>query len=241
VETSSQSRVRRLRRALAATPGDGDGDLVPWQPGEELVEAYRTLRSSVLLGWDESMRRVLITSPQPRDGKTTISLHLSWSLAQLGRRVLLIDADMRKPSCAKLLGVESEKGLTDYLEGNAAQDQILLPTSVANLWLVPGGRSHSQASDLLHSPRFSALLREVGARWDHVVIDSPPSLALSDARTISRLVEAVILVVSDQTERGSLKRTKQAFDDASVRFLGFVMNRVNRNDAAYRYYQDYGY
>ncbi|MBI3696995.1 MAG: polysaccharide biosynthesis tyrosine autokinase [Acidobacteria bacterium] len=239
-ESNGAGESRRTRRSLAAGPG-GNGDLARWQPGEELVEAYRTLRSSVLLGWEESMRRILITSPQPRDGKTTISLHLAWSLAQLGRRVLLIDADMRKPSCASLLGIESEKGLSDYLEGNAEQDQILLPTSVDNLWLVPAGRSHPEASDLLYSPRFPALLHEAGARWDHVVIDSPPSLALSDARTISRLVEAVILVVSDETERASLQRTKQAFDDAGVRFLGFVMNRVNLNDVAYGYYRDYGY
>ena len=212
-----------------------------WQPGEELAEAYRTLRSSVLLGWDESMRRILITSPQPRDGKTTISLHLAWSLAQLGRRVLLIDADMRKPACAQQLGVAAGKGLSEYLEAAAVRDEIVCSTPVENLSLIPAGRPRVDASDLLYSPRLSTLLFEAGAQWDHVVIDSPPSLALSDARTISRLVEGVVLVVSDQTERASLRRTKQAFDDAGVRFLGFVMNRANLNSLDYSYYREYGY
>jgi len=211
-----------------------------WQPEAGLAEAYRTLRSSLLLGSDEAMRRILITSPQPRDGKTTISVHLAWSLAQLGRRVLLVDADMRKPNCARQLGVGFEKGLSEYLEGAAESSEIIRKTSVENLWVVPAGRPHPAASDLLHSARLSALLYEAGARWDHVVIDSPPSLALSDARTIAQLVEGVVLVVSDGTDRASLKRTKQAFDEAGVRLLGFVMNRVNLDDMDYGYYREYG-
>jgi succinoglycan biosynthesis transport protein ExoP len=238
--TAESSARRNGSQRVLPEPENGAA-LPAWQPGAELAEAYRTLRSSVLLGWDESMRRILITSPQPRDGKTTISLHLAWSLAQLGRKVLLIDADMRKPNCARQLGISAENGLSEYLLGRVERDAIFLPTPVPNLWVVPAGRPQADASDLLYSPRLSALLYEAGARWDHVVIDSPPSLALSDARTISRLVEGVILVVSDETERASLKRTKQAFDDAGVRFLGFVMNRVNLNDLDYSYYREYGY
>ncbi len=237
-----QTRRRRAEAESESGGGtSGSTTLTRWKPGSELAEAYRTLRSSVLLGWDESMRRILITSPQPRDGKTTISLHLAWSLAQLGRRVLLVDADLRKPNCARQLGVAGDCGLGDYLEQRVEKDQIILPTSIENLWVVPAGQPNQEASDLLYSPRLATLLNEAGARFDHVVIDSPPSLALSDARTISRLVEGVILVVSDSTERASLKRTKQAFDDAGVRFLGFVMNRVNLNNLEYGYYRDYGY
>jgi capsular exopolysaccharide synthesis family protein len=232
--------VPRTRAKLAGA-GPGATAAAPWLPGPDLEEAYRTLRSSVLLGWDESMRRLLVTSPQPRDGKTTICLHLAWSLAQLGRRVLLIDADMRKPNCARQLGLDHPHGLSEYLEGRAERDQIMVATSVENLWCVPAGRPHAGASDLLYSPRLAALLYETGAGFDHVIIDSPPSLALSDARTIARLVEGVLLVVSDTTERSSLERTKQAFDDARVRFLGFVMNRVNLNNLDYGNYREYGY
>ena len=195
----------------------------------------------MLLGWDESMRRILITSSQPEEGKTSVSLNLACSLAQLGRRVLVIDADMRRPNCNTQLGVTLEYGLTDYLQGLSELDQIITETPIAGLSLVPAGRSSSVASDLLYSPRLVSLLQEVGRRYEHVVIDSPPSLVLSDARTISRLVEGVILVVSDKTERGSLLRTKQTFDDDGVNFLGFVMNRVNLDHLDYGYYRDYGY
>ena len=242
------SRKSRRRPLLAFRNGNGAGKqesaengFVPWAPEQGLSEAYRTLRSSVLLGWDESMRRILVTSSQPEEGKTSVSLNLACSLAQLGRRVLVVDADMRRPNCARQLGVESETGLTDYLQGTANLDQVVVATKVEGLSLVPAGRSSLVASDLLYSPRLSTLLQEVGQRFQHVVVDSPPSLVLSDARTISRLVEGVILVVSDTTERGSLLRTKQTFDDAGVHFLGFVMNRVDLNHLDYGYYRDYGY
>jgi capsular exopolysaccharide synthesis family protein len=225
-------------RARAALPSSGARR---WQPGPELTEAYRTLRTSVLLSGEEATRRLLVTSPQPRDGKTTVCLHLAWSLAQLGRRVLLIDADLRKPNCARQLGLEHPHGLGDYLEGAADAAAVQVPSSIENLWCVPAGRPREDAGDLLHSPRLAALLDLAEREFDHVVIDSPPSLALSDARTLGRLAEGVLLVVSDSTERASLERTKQALDDAGVRLLGFVMNRVNLDDLAYSYYREYGY
>ena len=226
--------------------GDAGMDLAAgaelcWRPEAALSEAYRTLRSSVLLGLDESMRRILVTSSQPQEGKTTVSLNLACSLAQLKRRVLVIDADMRRPNCAKQLNVEADSGLTDYLQGRAEIEQVITRTRIDGLWLAAAGHSNEVASDLLYSPRLATLLREAGNRFDHIVIDSPPSLVLSDARTISRMVEGVIMVVSDSTESGALMRTKQTFDEAGVHFLGFVMNRVDLNNLDYGYYRDYGY
>jgi capsular exopolysaccharide synthesis family protein len=212
-----------------------------WDAEAGLSEAYRTLRSSILLGWDDGLRRLLITSSQPQEGKTTVSLNLACSLAQLGRNVLLIDADMRRPNCARQLGVEARHGLSAFLRGTVDFDSLLTATPVQHLSLIHAGSAEAFASDLLCSPRLAELLDEAARRFDHVVIDSPPSLVLSDARTISRQVEGVILVVSDQTDRGALLRTKQTFDDASVRLVGFVMNRVNLADLDYGYYRHYGY
>lgn len=212
-----------------------------WDAEAGLSEAYRTLRSSILLGWDDGLRRLLITSSQPQEGKTTVSLNLACSLAQLGRKVLLIDADMRRPNCARQLGVDASHGLSAYLRGTVDFDSLLAATPVNHLSLIHAGSAEAFASDLLCSPRLAELLDEAARRFDHVVIDSPPSLVLSDARTISRQVEGVILVVSDQTDRGALLRTKQTFDDAGVRLVGFVMNRVNLADLDYGYYRHYGY
>ncbi len=212
-----------------------------WEPEAALSEAYRTLRSSILLGCDDSMRRILITSSQPQEGKTTVSLNLACSLAQLGREVLLVDADLRRPNCARQLGIKARRGLTDYLQGLAEIDDVITATPVEGLHLAAAGRSHGLASDLLYSPRLAALLDVAAERFEHVIVDSPPSLVLSDARTISQMVEGVVLVVSDQTEAGALLRTKQTFDETGVRLLGFVMNRVNLDNLEYGYYRDYGY
>ena len=234
--------VTRLAPARKAASSNGRQPASRvWDAEAGLSEAYRTLRSSILLGWDDGLSRLLITSSQPQEGKTTVSLNLACSLAQLGRNVLLIDADMRRPNCARQLGVEAPHGLSAYLRGAVDFDSLLTPTPVSHLSLIHAGSAEAFASDLLCSPRLAELLDEAARRFDHVVIDSPPSLVLSDARTISRQVEGVILVVSDQTDRGALLRTKQTFDDAGVRLVGFVMNRVNLADLDYGYYRHYGY
>ncbi len=169
-------------------------------------------------------------------------------LTNLG--LLAVIPRTRKKQERKLLthrveGVVAEDGLPLHRwepeQGLSELDDVILQTAIPGLWLIPAGKSTSVASDLLYSPRLATMLDRVGEQYDHVVIDSPPSLVLSDARTISRMVEGVIMVVSDKTERGSLVRTKQMFDDAGVNFLGFVMNRVNLNHLDYGYYRDYGY
>lgn len=238
-----RTREKRDDQKVMTKPA-GDPDqpgLVRWEPEQTLSEAYRTLRSSVLLGWDESMKRVLLTSAQPQEGKTTLSLNLACSLAQLGRSVLVVDADMRRPDCSRQLGIEPGKGLSEFLRGEVELDEVIRPTKIPGLSLLPSGESTSTASDLLYSPRLPAMLMEAGERFDHVVVDSPPSLALSDARSISRLVEGVVLVVSDKTERGSLLRVKQTLDEAGAPFLGFVMNRVDLDNLDYGHYRNYGY
>ena len=248
--TGLPEQVPAFPRTIAAPPLHGTQDRPPevrdsrrvqWNPDPELSEAYRALRTSILLGWDETMRRTLVTSSQPQEGKTTVSLNLACSLAQLGRPTLLIDGDMRRPNCAKQLSVNAEYGLSDYLQGLAEFEQVVSETPIRDLSLIAAGRFHSTASDLLYSPRLRFLLQQAGEGFQHVVIDSPPSLVLSDARTISRLVEGVILVVSDETDRGALSRTKQTFDEAGVRLLGFVMNRVDLDHLDYGYYRNYGY
>ena len=232
-----QGRKLLTRREESA----GSQSVCLWEPEDGVAEAYRTLRSSVLLGWGEATRRILLTSAQPQEGKTTLSLNLACSLAQLGRNVLLIDADMRRPDCHRQLGINQSPGLSEYLQGLAEIDQIVAATEIPGLSVVASGKPVRAASDLLYSPRLQSLLDQAAERFEHVVIDSPPSLALSDARTIGRYVESVVLVVSDKTDRNALLRTKQSFDDAGIGFLGFVMNRISLGNLDYGYYRDYGY
>ncbi len=112
-----------------------------WVPERALSEAYRTLRGSVLLGREGSIQRILFTSAQPQEGKTTLSLNLACSLAQLGKRVLVVDADMRRPDCSRQLSVESDTGLREFLEEEVEADTVVYKTAVDNLWLIPAGKS----------------------------------------------------------------------------------------------------
>ena len=236
-----RSRGEQGRKLLTREEFSGQQSVRLWEPEDGVAEAYRTLRSSVLLGWGEATRRILLTSAQPQEGKTTLSLNLACSLAQLGRNVLLIDADMRRPDCHRQLGISQSPGLSEYLQGLAETDQVVTATDIPGLSVVASGKPVRAASDLLYSPRLESLLDQAAERFEHVVIDSPPSLALSDARTIGRYVESVVLVVSDKTDRNALLRTKQSFDDAGIGFLGFVMNRISLGNLDYGYYRDYGY
>jgi capsular exopolysaccharide synthesis family protein len=236
-----RSRSEQGRKLMTREESSGQQSVRLWEPEDGVAEAYRTLRSSVLLGWGEAMRRILRTSAQPQEGKTTLSLNLACSLAQLGRNVLLIDADMRRPDCHRHLGINQTPGLSEYLQGLVEMDQVVTATDIPGLSVVASGKSVRAASDLLYSPRLESLFQEASERFEHVVIDSPPSLALSDARTIGRFVESVVLVVSDKTDRNALLRTKQSFDDAGIGFLGFVMNRISLGNLDYGYYRDYGY
>jgi succinoglycan biosynthesis transport protein ExoP len=236
-----RSRGEQGRKLLTREDSTGTQSVRLWEPEDGVAEACRTLRSSVLLGWGEATRRILLTSAQPQEGKTTLSLNLACSLAQLGRNVLLIDADMRRPDCHRQLGINQSPGLSEYLQGLVEVDQVFAATDIPGLSVVASGKPVRAASDLLYSPRLQSLLDQAAERFDHVVIDSPPSLALSDARTIGRYVESVVLVVSDKTDRNALLRTKQSFDDAGIGFLGFVMNRISLGNLDYGYYSDYGY
>ena len=236
-----RSRGEQGRKLLTRQDSSGAESVRLWEPEDGVAEAYRTLRSSVLLGWGDATRRILSTSAQPQEGKTTLSLNLACSLAQLGRNVLLIDADMRRPDCHRQLGINQSPGLSEYLQGLVEVDQVFAATDIPGLSVVASGKPVRAASDLLYSPRLQSLLDQAAERFEHVVIDSPPSRALSDARTIGRYVESVVLVVSDKTDRNALLRTKQSFDDAGIGFLGFVMNRISLGNLDCGYYRDYGY
>ena len=142
-----------------------------------------------------------------------------------------------------LIGAVLAGGLTTgQIEARLAEiDQVFAATDFPGLSVVASGKPVRAASDLLYSPRLQSPLDQAAERFEHVVIDSPPSLALSDARTIGRNVDSLVLVVSDKTDRNALLRTKQSFDDAGIGFLGFVMNRISLGNLDYGYYRDYGY
>ena len=198
------------------------GSLAPGSVrGGACAEAYRILRSALLLESEPSRRRILITACSPEEEQGTVGLNLAGILARLDRRVLLVDADMRQPSA------RARKGLGEYLRGLADLNEVITETGTTGLSLIDRGCAPEEASDLFHSERLALLLEECALRYEHVIVETPPALTLSDARTIAPMMDGVILVISARTGRDALVRTRQVLDRAGARFLGFVMTGMD--------------
>jgi capsular exopolysaccharide synthesis family protein len=237
---------------LPSNNGNGDSSRtsvelsVLEKPGAAISEAYRALRTSVLLSLAEQPPKVLlVTSSQPGEGKTSTSLNLAATLAQKGSRVLLVDADMRRPGLSKALRMATGKGLSGILTGAYEYDETLLKRveSLDTLYLLSAGSRAPNPAELLCSIKMEKLVQTLRQKFDHVVIDSPPILPITDATIISTLVDGVIMVVeSDKTSRAALNRACRVMEHSGGRILGTVFNKVDtRRDGyyGYRYYHGY--
>ncbi|HUZ48005.1 MAG TPA: polysaccharide biosynthesis tyrosine autokinase [Terriglobia bacterium] len=217
-------------------------------PSSPLAEAYRTLRTSILLSTaPRPPQTILVTSSQSNEGKTCTALNLALSLAQRGGRVLIIDSDLRRPSIGRTLGLTEKNGLSGVLTGAHGLDDALVHlASPANLWALAAGPRPPNPAELLSSPTMEQLLATLRGRFDHVVFDSPPLLAVTDATLLSTFTDGVILVVeSGVTQRNALVRSYKMIQGAGGRILGIVVNKLDlRHDGYYgynyrRYYGSY--
>ena len=216
------------------------------KPGAPISEAYRALRTSVLLSTAERPPQVLlITSSQPGEGKTVTALNLAFAMAQKGDRVLLIDADMRRPGIAKELGLSSTHGLSGILTGGYDYSPHLLSKIdiVNGLSLLPSGPFPPNPAELLCSMKMDALITRLRQDFDHIILDSPPVLPITDATILSSLADGVIMIVeSETTTRAALSRTCRVIEQAGGKIIGTVLNKVDtRRDGyyGYRYYHGY--
>jgi len=233
--------------ALRRANGNGSRNAVvaltvSQEPGSPLAESYRALRTSILLSTaPRPPHAVLVTSSQPNEGKTCTSLNLSLALAQRGARVLVVDGDLRKPGIAKALGLTNERGLSSVLTGSLRLDEAVQQTAMPfPLWVLPAGPRPPNPAELISSPTMEALLAELRHRFEHVIIDSPPVLMVTDATIFSSLVDGVVLVVeSAVTARGALARAHNTLKIAGGRVLGVVINKVNARRNGY--YGSYHY
>jgi len=216
------------------------------KPASTLAEAFRALRSSILLSApSHPPKSMLLTSAQPGEGKTCTALNLAVTLAQRGSKVVIIDGDLRRPGISRVLGLPETRGLSGILTGAHGLDEALMQIDgLPRLWVLPAGSRPPNPADLLSSSTMGQLMDELRRRFDHIVLDSPPSLAVTDATVLSPLVDGVILVVeSGATARDALKRTYQILSNAGAKILGVVLNKIDlRRDGYYgRYYRGYYY
>jgi capsular exopolysaccharide synthesis family protein len=210
------------------------------RPRSEAAEAYRSLRTSILLSsYGAPPKVILVTSAVPQEGKTTISANSAMVLAQRGGRVLLVDADLRRPGIDRMFGFRSRGGLSTLISGGDKFEDVAVPfADVPNLTILPAGPIPPQPAELLGS----AVMKEYIARWrnefDHVVIDSPPCLSVTDAVVLSPEADRVILVArSGRTTKIVLRRACDLLMQVNARVMGIVLNALNtRSTEGYYYY-----
>lgn len=205
-----------------------------------MAESYRTIRASLLLSNTSQLPScVLITSPGANEGKTTLAVNLASAVSHLeGKRVLLIDADLRHPTPHPIFMVDrknaSPKGLKHFLAGEAEPWDIICPTENSNLWVVPRGDRSVTAAELLSSPQMNKLLRWCRAEGFHILIDAPPVLPVTDAVVIGMQVDGVLMVVSaGQTTLEASRLALRRLSTAGCNVLGIVMQKARLTDIPY--------
>jgi capsular exopolysaccharide synthesis family protein len=206
-----------------------------------IAESYRTIRTALLLSQAEHPPKViLLTSPSPGDGKTMTSVNLAIALAQGGQRVLLIDADLRKGRCHKLVNVQGSQGLTNVLTGQLTLQESIQQTSIGNFYLLPRGALPPNPADLLMSQKMREVLRELREAFDFIVVDSPPVIAVSDAAIISSLSDGVLLVFHGQkTTTPKARRALERLESIGAPIIGVILNGVDMRNPDYVDYRAY--
>ena len=236
----------REKKKAAAAPPLSQIELVPHERPRTLIsESYRSLRTALLLSSARELKAIAVTSAVAGEGKTATASNLAVVLAQLGRQVLLVDCDLRKPRLHQVFRVSNRSGLVNQLTATADPESVFLPTEVPNLWLTPSGPIPPNPSELLSSDRMRDWLKAMRARFDFVVIDTPPTLAVTDATIIGLLADGVVLTLrSGKGTREEARLCRDRLRQSGVRILGAVLNRYRSLQTGlgkrYRYYESYG-
>ncbi|HEX2928409.1 MAG TPA: polysaccharide biosynthesis tyrosine autokinase, partial [Candidatus Binatia bacterium] len=208
-----------------------------------ITEAYRKLRASILFSRpDGPPKTILFTSSMSGEGKTISVANTAIMFAHLGYNCLVIDADLRRPSCHRALRVANDRGLTDFLTGHETLQPVIQPTSVGNLSILNCGSSAPNPTELIASQKMRQALNDLRERYDFIFIDSPPVMPVSDSIILSTMVDGVIFVVRGQeTPKHLVKSSIAQLKNNRSKMLGVLLNRVDLRSAEYEdYYQYYG-
>ena len=209
------------------------------QPKSQIAEAYRALRTSILLSRiGQNAKVLMVTSALPQEGKTTTTVNLATVLAQHEARVLLVDADMRRAGISQVFGLESQVGLSSVLAGKTgAEEAIQAVPGIANLFLLPAGEAPPNPAALLGGSRMRDLLGSLSAKFDYVIIDTPPVLSVTDAVLLSNLADSTMLVIrAGMTDKSALRRVCDVLAHVDARIVGVILNAADTNDPDHYYY-----
>ncbi len=208
-----------------------------------ISEAYFSLQTTLRLSTDHGFpRSIVVTSSRPGEGKSTTSYALARSLSQLGRRVLLVDADMRSPSIHHMTQLSNARGLSNYLSGESDVSTLIQTFGATNLFVMAAGPQPPSAAELLASDRLATLLTELNAAFDFIVIDGPPVMGIADAPLVGSRVEGTVFVIeAHATTKGTARVAIGRMQASHVPILGAVLTKFNMKRAHYGYGYDYGY
>ena len=245
IPLSSKSGTRGphgKRLALTAASKEVVETVTQVRPQSQMAESYRALRTSLLLSnLGAPPKVIMVTSARPQEGKTTTSINTAIVLAQKGVRVLLVDADLRRPSVHKTLGMGPRSGLSNVLTGSATIQQTITTSPILpNLFIMPAGTPPPNPAELLASSNMRDLLAELRPQFDHIVIDTPPTLSVTDAVVLSPRADATILVIrSGQTTKQALRRARDILTQVNAHVAGVLLNAVDLTSPDYYYYYEY--
>lgn len=240
-DVEAKLRLPLLGVVPKASGRDPDSEM--GDPKSPVSEAYNSLRAALLYSTSAGLPQVmLVTSAQSAEGKTTTSFATAASLARMGRRVVLVDADLRRPSVHRRFGLPNDRGLTDLLTSSDPIASATLATAQENLFVIASGPIPPSPTELVSSPRMEQIVQDLARDYDVVVIDSPPILGLADAPALSALADGVIFVVeSDRSRRGSLKTALRRLRAMRPILLGAVLTKFDPTRSGNRYSEYYGY
>lgn len=233
------------KAADAAEKADVKIELLPYtMPRLAVSEAYRSLRTSLLLSTTGQLRSIVVTSALPGEGKTSTATNLAVVLAQLGKQVLLVDADLRKPRLHEVFGVPNRVGLVNFLTGSAEGSALVVPTKIPSLSVTPAGPIPPNSSELLSSDRMLEFVALAYQKFDYVVFDTPPALPVTDATVLGAMADGVVLCLgAGMVVREDARSVMQRLQLSNIRVLGVALNffheEPGRYGKRYRSYESY--
>ena len=232
-EDNSELNFRAKRRAILSENSDFS-----------VKEAYKTLRTNIRFSLaDSGCKKLCVTSGLPSEGKSITVLNVAISFAETGQRVLLVDADLRRPTLARLLIENGDPGLSNVLAGMCSEEDAIRSTQYANLDVIYSGVIPPNPSELLSSPRMEKLLESLAKKYDYIFFDTPPVNVVTDACVVAPLLDGVLFVVrQNRSERDTVSKGVHQLEIAGSKILGFVLNGVVENKSRkYSRYDRYGY
>lgn len=208
-------------------------------PSSIISEAYRNLKTSIQFSkWNDKLQVIAVASTMSGEGKTTTISNLAVSYAQEGKKVVLVDADLRRPSIHRGFALSNKVGLSNLLANQCTLDEVVRPTYIEHLAVIPSGPVPPNPGELLSSNQLNRMLDDLRESYDIILFDTPPLLAVADGVIVAALCDGVVLVVQvGKVKRQLIKKAKARLEHVNAQILGVVLNNQRKSKADYQYYE----